>query len=263
MKETKVNDSKKALMIKTDTLREYKIVKSNDLIQKSRFSLSMTEQKIVLYLISKIKPNDLELKEQVFEIAEFCRICGIDWNNGNNYARIKKILKDLRDKSFWIKLDNGMETTMAWIDHVTIGEKSGKVILKIDDRLKPYLLQLKKQFTQYEVLYILAMKSRYSIRLYELLRSYEYQRNVIFEIEELKRLLDAEKYTRFPDFKRYVLDIAMREINDVSDMNIDYICIKEGRKYAKIEFGMKIKKEFDQTLDTWNNIFKVIDKKKN
>jgi len=263
MKETKVNDSKKALMIKTDTLREYKIVKSNDLIQKSRFSLSMTEQKIVLYLISKIKPNDLELKEQVFEIVEFCRICGIDWNNGNNYARIKKILKDLRDKSFWIKLDNGMETTMAWIDHVTIGEKSGKVILKIDDRLKPYLLQLKKQFTQYEVLYILAMKSRYSIRLYELLRSYEYQRNVIFEIEELKRLLDAEKYTRFPDFKRYVLDIAMREINDVSDMNIDYICIKEGRKYAKIEFGMKIKKEFDQTLDTWNNIFKVIDKKKN
>ena len=239
-------------------LRDYKVVKSNDLIQKSRFLLSLQEQKIILFMISKIKPNDENFFTLNFSIQEFCKVCGIDETNGKNYKNIKDTIKSLSDKSVWLKLENDSETLVRWINKAWISSKSGSIEIRIDDDMKPYLLQLQERFTQYELLYTLAMRSQYSIRLYELLKSYEYQHKKIFDIDELKRLLSAENYSRFPDFKRKVLDIAFRELNDLSDMTVTYRIIKEGRRFAKIEFSMRIKKELDERLKTWARIDKVI-----
>ena len=239
-------------------LRCFKVVKSNEIIQKSRFDLHVQEQKIILYLISKIKPEDMELKEHIFEIQDFCQICGLDSINGANYIYIKKTLKGLRDKSIWITLDSGSETTLAWIDYVTMHPNSGKIMIKINDMMKPYLLQLKNHFTQYELLYILAMKSQYSLRLYELLKSYEYQEKKIFDIDELKKRLSAEKYRLFADFNKRVLSIALREVNALSDITVTYEIIKESRKFAKIAFLIKLKTDTKERLITWAKIDKVI-----
>jgi len=244
--------------IKLRDHRSYKIVKANDLIQKSRFNLQLQEQKIILYLISKIKPEDVELKEHLFEIQDFCKICGLDSCNGANYIYIKKTLKDLRDKSIWITLDDGSETVLAWLDTVTINKDSGIVKLKIAEMMKPYLLLLREHYTQYELLYTLAMKSQYSIRLYELLKSYEYQRTRTFDIDELKLRLSAEKYKRFADFKRYVLDRAINEINSLSDLDVTYDIIKKNRKFIKIEFTMTIIKDITTRVKTWAKIEKII-----
>jgi len=240
------------------TIRDYLVIKSNELIQSSRYQLSLQEQRIVLYLISKIKPEDIELKEYEFEIADFCRVCGIEPNGGSAYKHIKNVIKALRDKSMWIKKEDGAETTLAWIDKVTMIANSGKIIVKMDDDMKPYLLQLRKRFTQYELLYTLAMKSQYSIRLYEILKSYEWQGSVIFNIDELKNTMFAEKYTRFPDFKRYVLDIAMREINDLSDIFVSYEIIKEGRKYAKLSYIIETKEDVNEKMETLARIDEVL-----
>ena len=247
---------------KITEIRNYKVVKANELIQKSRYNLQVQEQKIILYLISKIKPENMDLKEHLFEIKDFCKICGLDDTSGANYKYIKQTLKDLRDKSIWLKLENGAETTLAWIDKVTIFENSGTVIVKIDDMMKPYLLQLKEHFTQYELLYTLGMKSQYSIRLYELLKSYEFQHEKLFEIEELKIRLSAETYNRFPDFKRRVLAPAIQEINNLSDLTVIYDLIKEGRKYIEIKFVIKIKKDIQERVKTWAKIDEIINPEK-
>jgi len=251
-------DVKTEIDMEMSEIRNYKVVKANDLIQKSRYSLQLQEQKIILYLISKIKPEDLKLKEHIFEVSDFCKVCGLDPKNGANYKYIKRTLKDLRDKSIWVTLENGAETTLAWIDKVTMYPNSGAVTIKIDDMMKPYLMHLKEHYTQYELLYTLAMKSQYSIRLYELLKSYEFLHKKTFEINELKKLLSTEKYTRFPDFQRYVLDRAMREINNLSDINVTYQVIKIGKRYAKIEFGINLKTDLDERLETWAKIDEII-----
>ena len=231
-------------------LRDYKVVKSNDLIQRSRFQLSLQEQKIVLYLISKIKPDDQDFMTYEFSIIEFCQVCGIDYDNGKNYKNIKDTIKNLADKSVWVTLDTGMETLIRWINKAWISKQSGLINVLMDDDMKPYLLQLKERFTQYELLYTLAMRSQYSIRLYELLKSYEYQKNRTFDIDALKKILFAEHYKRFPDFKRSVLDKAMREINDLSDVNVSYEIIKEGRRFAKLEFNISLKEDVQERLQT-------------
>jgi plasmid replication initiation protein len=253
-----IKDQTKEIEMKLSEIRDYKVVKSNDLIQKSRFQLSLQEQKIILYMISKIKPDDEIFMEQEFKIIEFCRVCGIETNSGKNYKNVKDAIKALADKSVWVTLETGSETLVRWINKAWINRKSGVIKIRLDDDMKPYLLQLQERFTSYELLYTLAMKSQYSVRLYELLKSYEWRHRQTFQIEELKRILSAENYTRFPDFKRYVLDISMREINDLSDLTVTYEIVKEGRRYAKLDFSIKLKKDLDERMRTWAKIEEVI-----
>jgi len=219
--------------------QNYSVVKANSLIQQSRFYLTTQEQKIILYLVSKIKPEDKELSFYEFDIIEFCNVCDIDSDNGKNYKNIKQTLKNLRDKSIWVTDENGDETLYAWLDHVKVIKKSSKVTLKINELMKPYLLQLSSNYTQYTLYYVLAMRSQYSIKLYEVLKSYQYKFRCEFDLDDFKRILGAEKYQRHADFMRYVLTPAMTEIGELSDIKATYELYKTGRKFTRIMFTIK------------------------
>lgn len=230
-------------------IRHNTVVKANELIQKSRFSLSLQQQKVVLYLISQITPFDEDFKLYEFSIVEFCKVCGIDFDNGKNYADLKSAIKEIADKSIWIKLPNGKETLVRWIEKPYINDKSGIIQIKLDADMKPYLLQLKENFTQYELLWTLKFKSKYTIRLYELIKSIhyhdiqEYSRD--FELEELRRMLGAETYKTYQSFKTRVLEPAIEEINGYSDKNVVYEPIKNGRTVSKIRLTITSKDSLD------------------
>jgi len=237
--------------------RDYKVVKHNDLIQKSRYELSMQEQKIILYLITKIKPEDDEFEEYEFNIKDFCEVCGIN-TSGKNYTDLKDTILNLVKKAFWLKLEDESIITARWIDRSQIIENSGIIKIKLDELMRPYLLKLKEHFTAYNLYYTLAMKSKYSIRFYELLKSYENLSEYTVEIEELKKMLFAEKYELFGDLKRNVLDTAVREINDYSDISVAYTVEKEGRKVNKIHFKIKPKKDEKERMETFKKIENIL-----
>lgn len=111
-----------------------------------------------------------------FNIRDYCKVCGIDYDNGKNYADVKATLKKLRDRSMWVTLDNDDETVVGWLDRVTTNKRSGIAKVRIDDRLAPYLFDLGQRFTQYQLYNILAMKSAFSVRIYELMKSYAFQK---------------------------------------------------------------------------------------
>ncbi len=227
------------------TLRDKRVTKANELIQKSRFSLSVRQQKIVLYLISQITPNDENFKLYEFNIVDFCRVAGIDVQGGKSYIEIKEHIKEIADKSIWVRLDDGRETLLRWIERPYIDYNSGTIQIKLDELMRPYLLQLKENFTSYELIYTLAMKSKYSIRLYELIKSIHFQElkeyEKKFQIEELKKILDAEKYKNFKDFHARVLKPAVKDINTYTDKLINYDVLLKGRKAVAIAFTIKTK----------------------
>ena len=218
----------------------YLVVKGNDLIQRNRFELSLMEQKTVAYICSMIKPIDSGFQsEYEFKIRDYCKICDIDYDNGANYVYVKETLKKLRDRSMWMTLEDGSETVVGWLDRVTTNKKSGLAHIRIDDRLIPYLFDLKQQFTQYQLYNILGMKSAFSVRIYELMKSYSFRHTIIFELNELKELLMVEhvkSYVNYKDFRVKVLEKAQTEINELTDINIEFEPIKTGRKVTSIKF---------------------------
>ena len=226
--------------------RNYYVVKSNALIQKSRFSLSLQEQRCLLYAISRIKFSDLPSTEYTFSIKDICDACGIDIDrNGDHYTRMKTDLKALRDKSIWITNAEGKEETVSWFSKVVINKGSGTVSVKFDETIQDYLFLLQNRYTQYKLSTPLAFQSKYSIRLYELLLSYikksELDRNgeveISFTPEELKERLDAQKYNKFYDFRRFVLEKARDEINTYSeDINVSFDYFYKGKIATKVNF---------------------------
>lgn len=218
-KEMKQNVKDKYLIVKDQS-----VFKSNDLIQKSRFQLSLQEQKILLYLISQITPYDEDFQLYEFSVTDFCRICGMSPTAGGNYTELKSAIKSICDKSLWVKLADGEETLLRWIEKPYINKRSGTIKIRLDKDMRPYLLQLKENFTSYELIYTLKFSSKYSIRLYELICSIHYhdletyKRN--YGLDELRILLGAETYKTWQSFKERVLFPAMNEINNFSDKNL-------------------------------------------
>ena len=237
------------------------VVKANSLIQQSRFYLTAQEQKIILYLVSKIKPKDIELSLYDFDIIDFCKVCDIDYNNGANYRYIKQTIQKLRDKSMWITHDNGDEVLYAWLDSAIISKNKGTVTLKINDLMKPFLLQLASNYTQYTLYYVLAMRGQYSIKLYELLKSYQYKHRCEFELDDFKRRLGAEKYERHADFMRFVLTPALTEIENLSDIKVSYNLYKTGRKFSRIVFMIQPLTAKEEWEKRHKNINKKLNKK--
>jgi plasmid replication initiation protein len=224
--------------IAVTTERDYKVVKANEIIQKARYNLNITELKILAYILSKIKPADTELQEYTFSIKDYCQVCGIDYKNGGNYEYIKLTLKGMRDKSFWIQDETGAETTVGWLGKVRINKGSGKVKVKLDEDMHKYVIGLFDNYTQYELLSTLPMKSAYSFRIYELLKSYAFTKHHTFDIDDLKRLLAAENYINFKDFRKKVIEIAVKEINLYTDLEVSWEAIKKGRKVIQVKFSI-------------------------
>ena len=149
--------------------------KSNDLIQNAMYSLSLSQQKLMLHIFAMIKPSDTELPRYEMSIYEFLKLCGVDPHNGSMYKQVKKNIEDIANaKVQWIRLAGTQKITMfRWLSSATIDEGTGKIVLTLDQSLKPHLIQLKEFYTTMNITYTLPMKSQYSLKIYELCKSYQ------------------------------------------------------------------------------------------
>ena len=92
----------------------------------------------------------------------------------SNYTEIKKISKTLVSKVIEIPIGENGWLVATWASSVRYRSSEGTIELSFDSKLKPYLLQLKNQFTSYRLSNILTLKSTYSIRLYELMKKWQH-----------------------------------------------------------------------------------------
>lgn len=118
------------------------------------------------------------------------------------------------------------------------------IAIKLNEELKPFLINLKKHYTQYTLQEVLAMKSVYAIRIFEIIQSRIMSKllpkdgiTIEISIQEIKECCDCtNKYSTFSNFKVKVLDKAVNEINRVTLYRIGYSYIKKGRAVVGIVF---------------------------
>ena len=216
--------------------RSYFVVKDNELITKSRYSLTLQQQKILLYFISRIKPDDDEYTTYELSIKDFSKVCGYVEDSGFYYQTIKTDIKKLADNSNWIETDNGHEVLFRWIDRAEIDKNSGTITITFHYTVSRYLFDLRERYTQYSLYNVLCLSHKYSIRLYELLNSMKYKERFEISIDELRKRLDAESYTRFNNFNQRILKPCIDEINDYTDLAVEYSYKKSGKTITHIIF---------------------------
>jgi len=235
------------------SLRNELVVKSNELIRDARYSLSELEQKLLIYVMSQIRKEDRVLKQVQIDVKDYCAIAGIK-RGGSVATHIKKSIKSLSDKSWWFPVDGKKEKLFRWIDTAEIN--GDKIDITLSDSLSPYLLDLTRDFTKYELINVLPLRGKYAIRLFELFKSYQYQGQWKVKLSELKEIINCEKYPAFKEFNRNVLKTSLEEINGFTELLVTYRTEKVGRQIDTLIFKIEEKQGIQLQMDLKDNVKK-------
>lgn len=215
-------------------------VAANDII-RGKQSMTLQTARLIRLLITQVVKEDKDLKTYTCKISDLAKFLNVD--SSNLYRNIRQICDCSMKSVVYIGTGNPKEPweMFHWLSTAKY-DGEGTITLRLSDEVKPYVLELDKWFTQYQLKNILEFNSYYAIRLYEILQCEDgiyrnEKESHEFEVEELRRFFDCEnKYKLFADFKRKVIEIAIREINEKSDIWVSPTYKKWGRAINSIEF---------------------------
>lgn len=255
----------KAQKIPTINKLDNRIVSEhNDLI---RSTANMTSLSLKLFEIA-VSAMDSREKQPSHEVRinkeQIYNALGIKGTSKNQ--QLSKALNTLRKSSnFEITTEQNGEIHDIGITPVYYADNnysSDYAVIRFAPEILPFITDLKKNFTQYQLNDILHLKNKYAVSMYRWFtmnyRQYEYYANSgkrredqiekyanpEITLEELRKLTGTEKkYSAFYDVRRYIIDPICNEITKHTKYNITYDRIKSGRKVVAIKFHISKKGE--------------------
>ena len=239
--------------------KELIVRKSNDMILNFAIDLETAmEMDLFDYMIANIKSPmyDEEFHLLEFDVRDFYKASYGKLPGGVDYSAFKATVERLAQRRKWGIVTEGKyknyETIMRLIEKPYINPDTGKVVLKLDDNLKPYLLNFaNKPHTRFLYLTKAALSTGYTKRLYEILKSKEGMAYGIWPpgtdylpIEEFKEMMYVPKSYKAGNIKKRILNPAKEEIEEKTDIKFSYREIKEGK--AVVGYQFRIAKQEDK-----------------
>ncbi len=216
------------------------VVKDNKIIEAS-YTLSLSEQRVLLACISQIDSKNSLQPDNKFHVVASDIVDLMGLNRSNAYRDMKMAVDKLYDRS--IKID-GENSEMRWIYRKEYVKDEGKITLYFSPEIIPYLSQLSEKFTAYKLKYVAQFKSSYSIRLYEILVQWASTGEREVKINWLREIFQVEdKYTAIKDLKKYIIDPAVTDINEHSNIWVEYGQRKSGRTVTHFQFRFGLKNQ--------------------
>ena len=206
---------------------DYKVVKHNSLVNiKGKYQYSVNQLKLICHLIANIKPNEEDFTKKQVSIKE---LNFID-ENTYNHNYFKEEFVRLLEMPFQIPEDEGWTNWFSYLKY-----KNGVIEYRFDPVLKPFLLNLKENFTSYHLSNVMNLKSNYAILTFELLaqaRNQGYRNITIKEYRELLKIPDSYLNA---DILR-LLKKVQKEIRDRTNLQFNFAFKKMGKSFHSINF---------------------------
>jgi plasmid replication initiation protein len=222
------------------------IKKSNDLIE-ARYMFDIWETRFFLSILSQIHKDDKDLHIYRVRFKDVIKTFGLKSNS--SYELLRNAAKSMMNRKVAVSYEkDGVNREMLYhivrkVDYLKEGEvRRGDEIheyidVMIEDEMKPFLLELQKNFTAYDLRHVTKL-GVYPIRIYELLKQYESIGRRILEVSEIKKMFElTHEYPKFGNFFQKIIQPAIKEINLHTDLKIlDVIKIKEDRNVVSLQF---------------------------
>ena len=223
------------------------VVKDNALIGAS-YNLDVVEQRLILLAIVEaretgkgINANDALTVHASSYIEQF------KVERHTAYTVLKEASKDLFSRQFTYqelsKKGNITTITSRWVSQIGYTDDEASVQLIFSPAVVPLITRLEERFTSYELSQVARLGSKYAMRLYELLIAWRSVGKLQVELQDLRNKLglSATEYKAMGDFKRNVLDLALTQLNEHTDISVKYEQHKKGRLISGFTFRFKIK----------------------
>jgi plasmid replication initiation protein len=220
-----------------DLSKKNLVTQSNALVE-SRYFMSKNEQLIICAMISFIDPKDEDFLTYRTSVSQFAELLGIDKKSSNR--EMKVIIERLLTRVIQLDTIHGWKM-FQWLSYAEADTRNDSLFLRFHDQLKPYLLELKSQFTSFKLDEVVHLKSVYSIRIYQLVKDYIGRKQKIFtyyliDFRSIVLGKNSKKYPVFKDFRVNILDKSKKELDEKSPLTFTYKTIRVGRSIGKIEF---------------------------
>ena len=243
------------------------IARQSNAFIESAFVQEYTEQelKTMEFIISQTIKTDLllaetgEIKHIELSVYDFAKM--INAHPDQIYRDAKTLSNGLMNKRIMLNYldDRGRKAFTVHTFLTSMEYANGVVKIGINPYVLPYFLNVIERFTNFNLRFIIAMGSSYGIKLYKLLKQYQLIGNRTITLNELRTQfgINDSKYPRYNDFKRFVIETAIRHICLHTDLQIDYVAEKLGRKVDKLNFFIKSKmpqsKQAELAFIEWAN----------
>ena len=224
------------------------IVKDNALINAS-YNLELVEQRIVLQAIVKARETETGFDTATplsIHASEYEKQFGVTKDAA--YKALKDAVLSLFERQFtFTELEKGKLKVVKsrWVSQIAYVDKSAEVQIIFSPAVASMCSRLERHFTSYDLEQVAQLTSKYAVRLYELVIAWKaVGKTPIFKLQDFREkigLLDENEYKDMCTFKKYVLELAVKQINEHTDIKLDYEQHKAGRKIDGFSFKFKQK----------------------
>lgn len=263
-----ISESKTRQEQPLNELSNRKVVEHNSLIT-SIAKMDKTPLKMFELAVSLIDtanpPKDQTVYLSKKELFAFFKV-----NDNDKHSRFKEAIQKMQKQAYFEILEKttkGFEfESIVPIPYVKWTDYHDEVTIQFSDKIMPYLINLKSNFTQHALSDILELNSKYAIILYRWLsmnfNQYEHYsfkggrreeqidsyRNPEISMQELRIMTDTvNEYQRFTNFSKKVLDLPLEEITSHTSFNVTYDKVKKGRSIDSIVFHISKKQVADDS----------------
>ena len=232
------------------------VVKDNALINAS-YSLDLVEQRLILLAIVEARRTGKGINaNDALSVHAASYMQNFNVERQPAYISLKKACDDLflRQFSYQTVNENGnvQNHRARWVSEIIYIENEATVKLIFSPAVVPLVTELEKHFTSYELEQVSGLSSAYAVRLYEILIAWRSTGKVpMIELEEFRNRLGVgvNEYSKMVNFKTRVLDLAINQINEHTDITASYDQHKRGRVIIGFSFQFKQKPQ-EQPTDT-------------
>jgi plasmid replication initiation protein len=225
------------------------VVKSNALIQAS-YTLGLVEQRLILMSIVGARESSEGITAETLltiKAQDYAALFGVTKQTA--YEALANAVETLFNRRATVdvydkKRDRTRPMTVRWVTAMAYEEGEGSITLRFGHEVVPEIMRLEENFTSYELEQVAGLKSAYSVRLYELLIQWRSAgKTPVFEVGHFRNQLGVSdgEYPRMDNFKRFVLDHSVKQINDHTDIKATYEQHKSGRTITGFSFKFKQK----------------------
>ena len=236
-----------------------KDIKQSKQLPRFRYSLGVSEHKMLLAFFGQLKQYDDAFVPEKISLEDIVKYCGFD--DSNSYRIVKKCAKNLTRQS--LEYYNGKDYSfISWFSYITY--KDGTIYYQLNNAIKSELLQLyenEKLYVTVNPALLPHFKTNYGLRFYLILKGdlTSHRNEIAYSLEEICYMLAlSETYNpknntacAASNQRAKIIDPAIKEINEISNIHIDYEAIKEGRKTIgwKFYLSYKIMEKTDENTE--------------
>ncbi|TYZ05753.1 replication initiation protein [Hymenobacter lutimineralis] len=214
-------------------------IRQHNALTSARYDYTELQQDLMFFIISKLRPDNKD--SYSLSIMELSRLTGKKYNaaylhkaTADMGSRVLEVLTEKSYKQIWM------------FQQVEYHLGQGIIEFDLTKHILPYLFDLKDNFTSYELAAALRLTSKYAKRIYPLCSQWkDLGETKKYDLQEFKRMLGLlddkgnEKMKQINELRGKVLDIAVKQINEHTELHVSYKLEKVGRSFKNIIFTVK------------------------